>query len=107
MQIAAQVDLDIWTANMDAAAASIEGGQAQLDNAQWQLQETEVRAPHDGYVVNLQLRPGNMVTSISMASSMAFVSTEINTVLTSFSQSAVRRIAAGDEAEVVFTNVPG
>ena len=107
VQSAAQVDLDIWTANMDAAAASIEGSQAQLDNAQWQLQETEVRAPHDGYVVNLQLRPGNMVTSIPMASSMAFVSSEINTVLTSFSQSAVRRIAVGDEAEVVFTNVPG
>ena len=66
-----------------------------------------MRAPHDGYVVNLQLRPGNMVTSIPMASSMAFVFSEINMVLTSFSQIAVRRIAVGDEAEVVLTNVPG
>ena len=107
VQSAAQVDLDIWKANLDAAAAAIDGSKAQLENANWQLQETQVRAPHDGYVVNLQLRPGNMVTSIPMASSMAFVSSETNLVLASYSQSAVRRIAVGDEAEVVFTNIPG
>lgn len=107
VQSAAQVDLDIWTANLDAAAAAIAGSEVQLENANWQLQETNVRAPHDGYVVNLQLRPGNMVTSIPMASSMAFVSSEENIVLASYSQSAVRRIAVGDEAEVVFTNIPG
>ena len=106
-QAAAQVDLDIWIANLDAAAAAIEGSRAQLDNARWQLQETEVKAPHDGYVVNLQLRPGNFVTSMPMASSMAFVSTEINSVIASFSQSAIRRIAVGDPIEMLFTTIPG
>ncbi len=107
VQSAAQVDLDIWTANMDAAAAAIESGRAQLDNARWQLDETTVRAPYDGYVVNLQLRPGNFVTSVPMASSMAFVSNESDIVLASFSQSAVRRISVGDGADVVFANRPG
>lgn len=106
-QAAAQVDLDIWIAKLDAAAAAIEGSKAQLDNARWQLQETVVKAPHDGYVVNLQLRPGNFVTSMPMASSMAFVSTEINSVIASFSQSAIRRIAVGDPIEMLFTTIPG
>jgi len=95
------------TANLDAAQAAIESAAAQLDNARWQLDETEVTAPFDGYVVNLQLRPGSFVTTVPLASSMAFVSNEANTVLASFSQSAVRRIGVGDPAEVVFTNVPG
>ncbi len=107
VQASAQVDLDIWTANMDAAAAAIASGNAQLDNARWQLEETTVRAPHDGYVVNLQLRPGNYVTNIPMASSLAFVSHESNIVLASFSQSAVRKINVGDGADLVFTNRPG
>ena len=107
VQSAAQVDLDIWTANMDAAAASIASSKAQLDNARWQLEETNVRAPYDGYVVNLQLRPGNFVTSVPMASSLAFVSDETDVVVSSFSQSAIRRIAVGDAAEVVFVNRPG
>ncbi|MEP4485494.1 MAG: efflux RND transporter periplasmic adaptor subunit [Halioglobus sp.] len=107
VQGAAQVDVDIWTANVDAAVASIDSAQAQLENALWQLEETTVKAPYSGYVVNLQLRPGNMVTTVPMASSLAFVSDEANPVLASFSQSAVRHIRVGNEADVVFSNIPG
>lgn len=107
VQAAAQVDLDIWTANKDAAAAAIQGSEAQLDKARWQLAETQVTAPADGYVLNLQLRPGNVVTTVPLASPMAFVSREASLILASFSQSAIRRIAVGNEAEVVFTNKPG
>ncbi len=106
-QAAARVDLDIWMANRDAAQAAIDSGRAQVDNARWQLEETVVRAPYDGYVLNLQLRPGSFVTPVPLASSMAFVSYETNDVLASFSQSAVRRISVGDEAEIVFKSKPG
>lgn len=106
-QAAAQIDLDIWNAKLDAAVAAIAGSNAQLDNARWQLGETNVTAPASGYVVNLQLRPGNYVTTMPVASPMAFVSREIDSVLASFSQSAIRRIATGDEAEIVFANIPG
>ena len=106
-QAAAQVDLDIWMANRDKALAAIESATAQLDNARWQLGETTVTAPYEGYVVNLQLRPGAVVTSVPLASPMAFVSNETNPIVASFSQSAVRHIASGDEADIVFTNVPG
>jgi multidrug resistance efflux pump len=107
VQAAAQLDLDTWNAKRDIATAAIAEAQAALDNARWQLAETEVTAPYDGYVVNLQLRPGNVVTMVPAASPMAFVSDESNPVIASFSQSAVRKIAVGDEAEVVFTNIPG
>lgn len=107
MQAAAQVDLDIWKANRDVAQAGIDTASAQLEDARWRLQETNVTAPFDGYVVNLQLRPGSMVTSVPMASPISFVSNETNTVLASFSQSAIRRIASGDMADLVFTNLPG
>jgi multidrug resistance efflux pump len=107
VQSAAQIDLDTWTSNRDAAVAAIEAAAAQLEYAEWQLAETNVTAPADGYVVNVQLRPGNVATTVPVASPMAFISTESNEILASFSQSAVRKIAPGDEAEVVFTNIPG
>ena len=107
VQAAAQIDLDTWTANRDAAVASIASATAQLENARWQLDETTVKAPSTGHVVNLQLRPGNYVTSIPLASSLAFVSTEGNLVLASFSQSSIRKIQVGDDAEVVFNYRPG
>jgi multidrug resistance efflux pump len=106
-QAAAQIDLDIWTAKLDAATAAIQATRARLDSALWQLGETTVRAPNDGYILNLQLRPGGYVTPMPMASPMAFVSTEANAILATFSQSAMRRIAVGNQAEVVFTSRPG
>ncbi|MCK5365993.1 MAG: HlyD family secretion protein, partial [Gammaproteobacteria bacterium] len=53
----AQRDLDRWTASLDEAKATIRSLEAQLRGAQWQLDETVVRAPGAGYVFNLQVRP--------------------------------------------------
>jgi multidrug resistance efflux pump len=107
VQAAAQIDLDTWTANMDAAAAAIASSTAQLDNARWQLEETTVKAPSAGHVVNLQLRPGSYVTSIPVASPLAFVSNERSSVVASYSQSAIRKIQVGDKTDVVFNRLPG
>lgn len=103
----AQVDVDIWQAEKDVAASAIEVAKAQLADALWQLDETEVRAPYDGFVPNLQLRPGNFVTTFPIASPMAFVSTEVSDIAVSFSQSAIRRAKVGDAVEIVFTMRPG
>ena len=103
----AQAELDRWKAELAGAEAAIASLQAQLGNAQWQLDETVVRAPHDGYVVNLQLRPGNYVTTMPIAAAMAFVSDETHEVVASFSQSAIRRINIGDSVDMVFAMQPG
>lgn len=103
----AQAQLDKWRTELAAAEASITGLNAQLDNAKWQLEETTVRAPANGYVTNLQLRPGNMVTTMPVASSLAFVSNEEKFIVASFSQSSIRYLQLDDVAEVVFTSRPG
>jgi len=102
-----QAQLDKWNAELAVAEASIASLKAQLDNATWQLEETVVRAPADGHVVNLQLRPGNMVSNMPVAAAMSFVSDESRIILASFSQSASRYIQVEDKAEIVFTSRPG
>jgi RND family efflux transporter MFP subunit len=102
-----QVALDRWIAELASAQASLKGLEAQLRQAEWELDESVVRAPHSGYVFNLQVRPGTFVTNSSNASAMAFVSDERREVVATFSQSAVRLIEAGNAAEVVFATVPG
>ena len=102
-----QSQLDQWNAQLISAVASISSLNAQLGNAQWRLDETVVRAPYQGYVSNLQLRPGNYVTTMPIASSMSFVSNEEHWILASFSQSAIRYINVGDAVEMVFRSRPG
>jgi multidrug resistance efflux pump len=103
----AQQELDTWNARRDEATALIKSLNAQLNNAMWNLEQTDVKAPYDGYIVNLQVRPGVRVTTIPLAAPMTFVSDEIYLVAASLSQSASRRIKAGDVAELVFPEFPG
>ena len=103
----AQSELDRWRAELAVAEASIDSLNAQLGNARWELDETVVRAPHNGTVVNLQLRPGEFVTNMPVAAAVTFVSDELRTLLASFSQSSSRNIRVGDAAEMVFAMRPG
>ncbi len=48
---------------------------AELGSAQWDLDETVVLAPADGYVTNLALRKGARVTNLPLAPVMAFIDT--------------------------------
>lgn len=103
----AQQDLDNWTAKQAEAAAGLESLDAQLINARWQLEQTVVRAPSNGYVVNLQLRPGVRVVTMPLAAPMAFVSSDLYEVVASLSQSSARRVEVGNAAEMVFPSRPG
>lgn len=106
-QAAAQVDLDRWRAEMDMADAAIASAEAQLDNAEWELAETTVRAPSEGYAVNVAIRPGTFAGTVGMASTLPFVSTDDSQLIASYSQSSIRNIRVGDEAEFTFALRPG
>jgi len=103
----AQQELDTWSARREEAIAGIDSLNAQLDNARWQLDQTDVRAPYDGYVVNLQVRPGVRVTTVPLASPMSFVSSEYFEIIASLSQSSTRYVNVGDAVELVFSARPG
>lgn len=104
---ASQADLDKWTAERDVAIASIAALSAQLQNAQWQLDQTVIYAPNDGYVVNLQVQEGYRVVTGPFKPAMTYVLTDFGEVLASLSQSSARKVKPGDAAELVFSARPG
>ena len=81
--------------------------EAKLRNAQWNLSETDVKAPVDGHVVALTLRPGQRVTTIPMASAVAFVMDEQLGLLMGVNQNQLRYVKVGQPAEVVLKLFPG
>lgn len=87
--------------------SQVEGLRAQLMNAQFNLEQTEVHAPADGHVTNLALRPGARVMSASLAPAMAFVDTSEHTIACSVHQIWLRHVEPGQEAEVTFKVFPG
>ena len=51
-------------AKVNGEFAQVAQIRAQLENAQWELDQTTTRSPCDCYVVNLQLRPVNSTVSV-------------------------------------------
>lgn len=104
---AAQIDLDRWQAELDGAVAAIRSLRAQLRNASWELEQTTIRAPSEGHLVNLQVRPGTAVRTLVGTPAATFIDHGGKLIASTFSQSSVRRIKPGDSAEMVFALYPG
>jgi multidrug resistance efflux pump len=106
-QAASKIQLDTEEANVRSAEAAIEATTGALNYALWELEETVVHAPADGFPANVFLHVGTMVTKTLGRSPIAWVSTDKSEVAASFSQSASRRIKPGDPVEIVFKSRPG
>jgi multidrug resistance efflux pump len=79
---------------------------AQLDNARWQLDQTTVRAPSDGYAINVQLRTGSFTAAFPITPAMTFVENTYQ-VIALYHQNELHQIEPGNEAEFVLPAIPG
>ncbi|MGR5177324.1 HlyD family secretion protein [Vibrio parahaemolyticus] len=80
---------------------------AQVIQAEFNLRETVVRAPTDGYITQLALRPGMMAVPLPLAPLMTFVHSEDNYYIGAFRQNSLQRLKPGFEAEFMFRALPG
>tara|TARA_R110002049_G_scaffold85550_9_gene217468 strand:- start:6246 stop:7376 length:1131 start_codon:yes stop_codon:yes gene_type:complete len=101
-QQAAKLALDSNVDNMPTAVASV---LAELNQARYELANTTVVAPTDGYVSNLQIHPGSYIRLKTPI--MSFISTEEHWIVAKTLQNGVQRLAPGDKAEVAFAMYPG
>ncbi|MCX7220637.1 MAG: HlyD family secretion protein [Burkholderiales bacterium] len=79
---------------------------AQLEAAKYDLDSTIVRAPADGYAINVSVRPGNFLASMPFRPAMSFVEHE-QRILAFFEQNELRYVKPGDKAEIAFLSLPG
>jgi multidrug resistance efflux pump len=94
-------------AELDGVNPEVREVQAELENARWRLDQTVVRAPNDGYVPQLTLRPGQIVVPLPLKPVMVFVVTEKPALIATFEQKAISDIKPGMDAEVTFAAFPG
>lgn len=95
-RIASQVD------GVDAGVAEVE---QILVQARWNLEQTVIRAPSDGVVTALTLRPGNRVATLKAAMTFFPLQDRVMTVV--FPQSSTHGIKIGDVVSVALRTMPG
>jgi len=79
---------------------------AQLENARWQLAQTTVLAPADGYAINVQLRPGSFTAAFPITPAMMFVENTFQ-VIALYHQNELHQVQPGNEAEFILGTNPG
>ena len=104
----AEVKAQIATAEaqVKVAQAQVDTTRAQLENARWDLSQTTVRAPGDGTMVNVMLRPGFFVAGMPFNEVMTFVDNEYQ-IFALFGQNELHQVEPGNEVEITLDTYPG
>jgi multidrug resistance efflux pump len=89
------------------ARAQIAKSEAELINAQFDLEGCVHRAPSNGRVANLALQPGVRATQFATMSVMSFIQEDDPWVLAFYHQNELRYVEPGDEAEIFMEMYPG
>ena len=97
------------TSNVEGVNTLIARARAELADAEFELDQTTVRAAGPGFVTQLSLRPGMYVVPMPIRPAMLFINTgdRDRRLAAAFRQNSLQRVKAGDPAEVAFDAVPG
>jgi multidrug resistance efflux pump len=101
-QQSAKLAMDSEIGGVNTTVAQL---QAQLDNANWELSQTAVRAPADGYVTVVALTVGDR--ALQARSAMSFIVEKEIALVGMFSQNGFETIKEGAAVDMVFDNAPG
>jgi multidrug resistance efflux pump len=98
-----------YTANVGGVNTTVAQRRAELADAEFDLDQTTIRAAGPGFVTQVSLRPGMYVVPAQFRTAMVFVNTGESDqgLAAAFDQNALQRVNAGDDAEVAFDAVPG
>ncbi|ENP9364857.1 HlyD family secretion protein [Escherichia albertii] len=91
-------ELDTANLNVKAMQASVDAAQAMLKQAQWQLSQTDVRAPVSGWVTNLTTRAGDYADTGKPQ--FALVDSRSFYVVGYFEETKLRHIKEGAPAQI-------
>ena len=101
-QQSAKLAMDSEIGGVNTTVAQL---QAQLDNANWELSQTTIRAPADGYVTLVTVTVGDR--ALQFHSAMSFIVEKEITLIGMFSQNGFQTIKEGTAVDIVFDNAPG
>ena len=97
-----------YESEIDGVNTSVAEAQANLDESQFYLDQTVIRAPTDGFVSQLALRPGVMAVPLPFKPILTFVSSQDSReFVAAFRQNSALNIKPGNEADVIFRALPG
>ena len=101
-QQSARLAMSSEISGVNTTVAQIE---AQLANANWELSQTTIRAPSNGYATLVELSVGDR--ALQAQGAMSFIVEEAITMVVLFPQNGFQTVKVGAAIDIVFDNIPG
>jgi RND family efflux transporter MFP subunit len=98
---------NISQASVDQYSSEVRSLTAQINEARYNLDHTDVKAPSDGYVTGLSLVEGQRISNMPVRSWMNFVEANSYRVVMGVNQNALRFVKPGQAVEATFKLYPG
>lgn len=96
-----------YTSEINGVNTSVAAVQAELDQARFYLENTLMVAPEDGYLINLQARPGMVAGDVRLGAIASFVCDADRYLLANFFQENLKYVKPGNEVEAAIDLYPG
>ncbi len=96
-----------YTSEINGVNTSVAAVQAELEQARFYLDNTLMVAPEDGYLINLQARPGMVSSEFRIGAIASFVCDADRYLLANFFQENLKYVKPGQEVEAAIDLYPG
>jgi multidrug resistance efflux pump len=97
----------LYESEINGSNTTVAQVQAELDQARYYLDNTLMVAPEDGYVINLQVRPGMVAGIVRFGAIASFVADADRYLLANFFQENLKYVKPGQEVEAAIDLYPG
>ncbi len=96
-----------YTSEINGVNTTVAAIQAELDQARYYLDNTLMVAPEDGYIINLQVRPGMVAGEIRFGAIASFIADADRYLLANYFQENLKFVKPGQAVEVALDLYPG
>lgn len=96
-----------YESEIDGVNTTVASVQAKLDQARYYLDNTLMVASEDGYIMNLQVRPGMVAGQYRVGAIATFICDADRYLLANYFQENLKYVKAGQEVEVALDLYPG
>ena len=96
-----------YTSEINGTNTSVAEVEAELAQARFYLDNTLMVAPEDGYLINLQVRPGMVAGDVRFGAIATFIADEGRYVLAKYFQENLKYVKPGQPVELAMDLYPG
>ena len=96
-----------YTSDIGGVNTTVAAIQAELDQARYYLDNTLMVAPEDGYIINLQVRPGMVAGELRVGAIASFIVDADRYLLAQYFQENLKYVKTGQEVEIALDLYPG